>query len=259
MYKHLIKIECLTGLHVGSGDINFNIIDKEVERDPVTGRPIIHASGVKGAVRDAYKAAGGNDMKRIFGSEGNNSDYTTGEYKFLGAELLTRPLRAYGTGLASIPVTTIDTINAYLRVLNGFGCNHYGIETINHKPSEKILSPDGRVIVEGEETEKMSDELAMNLDKLSDILPEGTAIIRDFDDYPLPVMARNCIDNGKSVNLWYEEYVPQTSVFYTLILTDDKDLDEAIGVGGVVQFGGHYSIGYGFTRLKEIGYLGRIV
>ena len=253
MNKHLIKMECLTGLHVGSGDVNFNIIDNEVEKDPVTGRPTINASGVKGAFRDAYKTEG-RDMKRIFGSEGKNDDETTtGEYKFLNAELLTRPLRASGTGVASVPVTTIDTLNSYLRRLTGFGCNHYDIEEIVYSGDYTLLSRDGKVYVEGERTEKMPDKLAAQLDLLSDVLPANTVIAKTFDDYPLPVIARNCLDNGISKNLWYEEYVPQTSVFYTLILTDDKELDPALGVGKVVQFGGHFSIGYGFMKLTEIG------
>ena len=41
MYFHVFKIRCLTNLHVGSGDINYNIVDKEVEKDPVTGVPVI--------------------------------------------------------------------------------------------------------------------------------------------------------------------------------------------------------------------------
>ena len=49
------KIECLTNLHVGSGEINYNIVDNEVEKDAITNLPVIHASGVKGALRDALK------------------------------------------------------------------------------------------------------------------------------------------------------------------------------------------------------------
>lgn len=253
MYKHILKMECLTGLHAGSGDVNYNIIDNEVERDPVNDRPVIHSSGVKGAFRDAYESAGGSDTRRIFGSIGKNDEYTTGAYKFLNASLLTRPLRASGNGLASVPVTTLDTINSYLKLLSGFGCNHYGVDSIDYDADCNFLSKDGKVMIEGEPSKAMPPELAAKLSRLSDILPANTVIARTLDDHPLPVMARNCLENGKSVNLWYEEYVPQTSVFYTVILTDDEELDPALGVGGVVQFGGNASIGYGFMKLTEIG------
>ena len=51
MKAKIFVIECLTNLHVGNGDVNFNIIDNEVERDDVTGLPTINSSGFKGALR----------------------------------------------------------------------------------------------------------------------------------------------------------------------------------------------------------------
>ena len=47
MKAELMKISCLTNLHVGSGDIKFEIIDGQVEKDPITNYPVIFASGVK--------------------------------------------------------------------------------------------------------------------------------------------------------------------------------------------------------------------
>ena len=35
MNAMILRLECLTNLHVGNGDVNYNIIDNEVERDPV--------------------------------------------------------------------------------------------------------------------------------------------------------------------------------------------------------------------------------
>ena len=89
-------IDCLTNLHVGSGDANFNIVDKEVEKDPVTGYPIVHASGIKGALREAYrKNHSEKETEKIFGKPAteNESD-TGGSYKFFDARFLYRPVRA---------------------------------------------------------------------------------------------------------------------------------------------------------------------
>ena len=59
------KIDCITNLHVGSGDLNYNIVDNEVERDAVTGYPVIHASGLKGALREhCSKSSMFSDRKR---------------------------------------------------------------------------------------------------------------------------------------------------------------------------------------------------
>lgn len=90
----------------------------------------------------------------------------------------------------------------------------------------------------------------------------------------LPVIARNALDNGKSVNLWYEEVVPRESIFYTVLcyynnlddtkkdqrgrsdknkfdmaykLFEEKLLKESI------QIGANASIGYGITNFSKLG------
>lgn len=30
----IVNLECMTNMHVGNGDVNYNIIDNEVEKDP---------------------------------------------------------------------------------------------------------------------------------------------------------------------------------------------------------------------------------
>ncbi len=65
-------LEPITNLHVGNGDINYNIIDNEVEKDPLTNYPIINSSGVKGAFRQFIQNNSKIDKKveiDIFGSE----------------------------------------------------------------------------------------------------------------------------------------------------------------------------------------------
>ena len=46
-YGYIVKMKCLTNMHVGDGEENYSIIDKMVERDPVTKYPTVNASGVK--------------------------------------------------------------------------------------------------------------------------------------------------------------------------------------------------------------------
>ena len=47
----IYTIEAITNLHVGSGDVNYEIVDKEIQRDTATTLPTIHASSLKGAIR----------------------------------------------------------------------------------------------------------------------------------------------------------------------------------------------------------------
>lgn len=67
MKAKIFVIECLTNLHVGNGDVNFNIIDNEVERDVVTGFPTINSSGVKGALRAFFEENDLSNINEIFG------------------------------------------------------------------------------------------------------------------------------------------------------------------------------------------------
>jgi CRISPR-associated protein Cmr4 len=48
-------IQCITNMHVGSGDANYGVVDKLVQRDPVTNYPTIHSSSLKGALREHFE------------------------------------------------------------------------------------------------------------------------------------------------------------------------------------------------------------
>ena len=63
------------------------------------------------------------------------------------------------------------------------------------------------------------------------------------------VPSRNNLQ-GKG-NLWYEEYVPRGSVFFTIIHTPDEPFALPLN-NAVVRFGANESIGYGFMKLTEI-------
>ena len=97
MKAKIFVIECLTNLHVGNGDVNFNIIDNEVERDVVTGFPTINSSGVKGALRAFFEENKLSKINEIFGSE-NSKVTTSGALKFLSANLLALPIRSISGG-----------------------------------------------------------------------------------------------------------------------------------------------------------------
>ncbi|MCR5782222.1 MAG: type III-B CRISPR module RAMP protein Cmr4 [Clostridia bacterium] len=253
MKSYLYKIECLTNLHVGSGDVNFSIIDNEVEKDPVTGYPVINASGVKGAVRDYCESRCGVDVSKVFGSVGDAQRMNSGEFKFFEASFLYRPMRTTGS-VPYVPVTTIKAVNDYLSKAEAFGCG-FGV-----KPKDPSIAPgyafattDDRVSsVEGDKTDNRLEPD----DAIKNVLGvDNYAIARSFDNYGLPVIARNALDDetGTSKNLWYEEYVPHGSAFYLIVLTPDKynreDILNVIPDGAVIQFGANASIGCGYCRL----------
>jgi len=89
-------IHCITNLHAGSGDSNYGIIDKMVQRDPVTSYPTIHASSLKGGLREHFEnnPTLKSQVDAIFGKEGKNGmDSESGSHRFLNADLLALPVR----------------------------------------------------------------------------------------------------------------------------------------------------------------------
>ncbi len=245
------KIECLTNLHVGSGDVNYNIIDNEVEKDPVTGYPMIHASGVKGALRDAMKNSPEAYIDKIFGSAGAGDSGKPGTHKFFDAHIISRPMRVFGSQkMSSISVFTVSSVNQYLKILTAFGLNSYGFDNIEAPDFGNVsflTNTAENILIEGEKTSKIPDELLSKLNKLNDVLGDFFALADSFDDYALPVVARNHLENGISKNLWYEEVVPHGTVMYFAVICDNQT--ETITVPEIIQFGGNASIGCGFCRV----------
>ncbi|MBB4080314.1 CRISPR-associated protein Cmr4 [Lewinella aquimaris] len=68
----------------------------------------------------------------------------------------------------------------------------------------------------------------------------------------LPTVARNSLNNGISVNLWYEEIVPRETRFYCPVtaMVEEQDLLEA-GLAShnhLVQIGGNATVGQGLCK-----------
>ncbi len=245
------KIDCLTNLHVGSGEINYNVIDNEVEKDAVSGIPVIHASGVKGALRDALKEK--CNVNDVFGAPGNGENGNAGSHKFLDAFMLSRPMRvANSEKTTSISVVSVDTVNRFLKTVGAFGCTVKDIAQItdiDFGDCEFLtVSGEDNISVEDEKTKKLDASIAGSLKGLKALIGDF-AIVKSFDSYPLPVVARNCLEENKK-NLWYEEVVPHGSVFYFAVIypEDAAELD----MSDIIQFGGNASIGCGYTKITRI-------
>lgn len=245
MKPHIYTITCLTNLHVGSGDTNYNIVDKEVQRDPVTNLPTIHASSLKGALRDHFVTQGDKTyIKTVFG-DGD----APGQVKFFSAQLLARPLRVSdGNGL--FMRTTSPGIVSQLRnlLLNlGIRANNLP-ENFPALKNNTVYGTVSGIKLEGmvwESWQQDNKDLKLMIGDEYAVVSDET--MRQFD---LPVIARNCLENGKSVNLWYEELVPHQSVFYFAALVPEEI--SLFAEKQVVQIGGNASIGCGFCEIREV-------
>lgn len=244
MSSIIVKLECITNLHVGNGEVNYNIIDNEVEKDPVTGFPTINASGLKGALREFFSKNKGKDwnqeaVDRLFG-KGANEDGKPGSLKIMQADMLARPARASAGDKAYYLLTTDTMLEVYNEKVELF---------INETKKLTESKP--------EEKDKKAEAEGITLNRKIAFDGKDLYLVseRDMNSIDLPVMARNKLENGKSVNLWYEEVVPHGSIFTFAVISDQDSLEKLKkGIDGkVVQFGGNASIGYGFCKVTVEG------
>jgi CRISPR-associated protein Cmr4 len=259
-------IQCITNMHVGSGDANYGVIDKLVQRDPVTGYPTIHPSSLKGALREHFEqqpgwGKGSDNINKVFGKEAiGGADSETGEYKFLGGDLVSLPVRCnFEQYVIGVNKTQIELLNIKTELLANKKV--FKAADAANKLFFKVNEPDYELYAEDIKIE--------NANKLAHVgLLNGTTNLNCFDQKyatfdngsfkaiseNLPVIARNCIEDGTSANLWYEQVVPHQSVFLTFIgMTDTLNPEfEKVLTESIVQIGGNATIGYGFCKFYKI-------
>lgn len=221
METKVFKITAKTNLHVGNesgGD--FTIIDKAIQRDPLTGLPCINSSSLKGAINE-YCTNGINmpaeTRKKLFGSDkiDKKSDSQKGEAIFFDAKLLFLPQQDESTLFHYV---TSDSVIAML---------NDRVKLFN--PSFNFAKPAN---YNGKAVKTESDKL-----------------VSLCSDDNLPIIARNVLDNGESKNLWYEQVLPAETVLYTIIQERGNDLANALD-GRIVQIGANATIGYGYCKFE---------
>lgn len=261
MKSILLKITCITNMHVGSDNVTYSLVDNEVEKDAVTNYPIINASGVKGAFRQALKDELGNKEEDIFGraSTNNDSAIEKGKLKFLPAHMLARPMRTTTGKKTFYLVTTEGIMEQFVECLSCFG---FKISDYTQKQEDSCVEVEG-IHIEAIKEKSIKEEKSKNESVIPISLSEFSEelyIMEDktFRNIDLPVLARNCLQ--RDGNLWYEEVVPHHSVFYSLVLSDGtpdgkSNLEEfrnKLKEKQIIHFGGNETIGYGFTKVEVV-------
>lgn len=255
MYVIIYKVTCLTNLHVGNGEANFDVIDNTVEKDPVTGLPTINSSGVKGALRQYFKEKGADKdlITNIFGSNPKDSQgigSIPGQVKFYQADLLARPVRASKGGKPYYMATSCDAIDLYNQKLEIAGSEAVLISDIlngNYTNMDQIG-------IEGD----ISLKKAIIPNELGNVISNDLVVLENavLKNIALPVLARNQLEDGISKNLWYEEVVPHKSIFTFAVSSENtemlKKFAEKLGKEAFIQFGGNASIGYGLCKVEPL-------
>jgi len=246
----IYTLKTLTNLHVGNGEVNYSVIDKQVQKDILAGYPTIYSSGLKGALREymihqKFKKDEGKDSTRvltniIFGSEPvekspgtatSNSKAKQGYVNFFDTKLLALPVRC--DKVPYLLATSKRVLRAYMDYCTALGLETApGLEDVNisdvgegyrledHTDKEEIT-------VEEEGWTYGQSTCSANK-KLQAFLGRNIVVLKDehFDTLAkeLPFVARNYLENGISKNLWYEEIVPRESLFYFALQKPKDDL-----------------------------------
>lgn len=264
-----------SNLHVGAGSSNYGVIDNLVQRDAIDQYPNIHASSLKGAIREFFEEAKGwsvtidkkklpNDKsKKVFG----DIDQGKGNCVFSEGHLLGLPVRS--NKKPYFIATSPYVLKKFLSLSDEFG---HELDTDLKKDLLALasLSPETEKPISIAPSTipglKIEDFINftnhnLSLSKLHDILGEDIVLFSDEDfayqcgDYALPVLARNHLDNGISQNLWYEQVVPKMTRFYFFVddYTEEVLFDKALEDNTqLVQIGGNATVGYGRCKIKNL-------
>lgn len=222
-----------TNLHAGNeSTVNFSVIDKAIQRDATTNLPCINSSSLKGAIKEYMSESVNMDasvLKDIFGSvKSDLKDIKKGSVLFFDASLLFIPKQC-GEGKTYELIYSDDVLEDFSKKVNNL-IEGKGI-------SKEILLDKVRSI--------------MGQENVATNSVNGDSFTKYCDDDALPIIARNCLENGESTNLWYEQVLPSLSVLATVIVTKEEGQMDLLD-GKIVQIGANATIGYGYCKFVKI-------
>jgi CRISPR-associated protein Cmr4 len=268
MKAELIKITALTNLHAGSSDISYGVVDKLVQRDPLTLFPVIHASGLKGTLLEYFKDYLSDELyvPEIFGTNSK-----PGLNKFFSAHLLTIPARSnvkpwFNAACPALIKDLQNTLEKFgfqkdAEILGAF------LNNISDSwPEDFILfgeTPQADTMIEDwNQLKILKDKWDAKLEKWFGMM-EDFVLLKDeaFMELceNLPVVARNRLDEPRT--LWYEELVPRQSAFFAIHFKheevsenpDKYDVFNKIITNKIpLQIGANASVGMGYCSIELI-------
>jgi CRISPR-associated protein Cmr4 len=267
----LYFIQTLTNLHAGSGDSNYGIVDKEVQRDSIENIPVINASSMKGALREmvASRYSEGHkstNVEQIFGSDTSarvddkeKNGAKPGSHYFFEARLLSLPVRSNVAPF--FHATSPEILSAFISDCRNFNVNKEKVDALEKELNILIsLKPEvGSPMIQSGQNVRLEDFTAIAENKISNPLFDGEIALFNHADLKelcrrLPIIARNNLENGVSKNLWYEEVVPRQTRFYTFVSKPEKDanFETELEINKhSVQIGANATIGYGQCTFSQ--------
>ena len=258
MNTHLFLITAKTNLHVGNeGGSEFSIIDKTIQRDVLTGLPCINSSSLKGAIKEfcmAQKKAKKNgfkdlDIKHIFGSEDEKNESANGNNKTEDGNNDHQKGSAifYDAKILYLPIQTTDEDDPNLFK---YATSNEVIEQMKERIALFYSNPQQQDDSKTNTFENLCNSIRSHFKdgKCVDKIDTFKELCNDDN---LPIIARNCLENGESKNLWYEQVLPAETVLYTIIQEEESVLANALNKK-IIQIGANATVGYGYCLFTHI-------
>jgi CRISPR-associated protein Cmr4 len=278
-------ITCKTNMHAGKGSTDQGVIDNLVQKDHTEGLPCIYSSSLKGAFREYFEeyickqdeSLTQDEVNNIFGwakrsepekeNDRNKKDKKDkkGNYLFHDALLLSIPARSnrYNFFHTTCPMA----LKRLVETLKIYGLRNEASDVflshIRNVSDERPLLY-GVQQVGGLQIEHFSNFDFCENTVLNELFNgESLLIVSDDqfklmnEDYNLPVVARNQLENGESKNLFYEQIIPRESKFFFIINSVDNSTSFEDNLlkhvkTMPVQIGANASIGYGFSIITSL-------
>jgi len=284
----LIGLYAETPLHPGSG-VTTGVVDLPVQRERHTNYPIIQSSSLKGSFRTFVESKGVTKPKieAVFGPE-DRGDEHAGSITFTDARILLFPIRSF-QGIF-VWITCPNVLARLKRDLAAIGITNvnFSISSVNNGQafisdksdlaSELVLEEYTYNAQKNPEISKTAEWIGENLLPVDEEynfykqkLSKHLMILSDDDfkylvETATEVTARIVLNDTKtSENLWYEEFIPSDTLFYTILLAlkpraknKNHGLKDAQAVlefvtqtvkPDILQVGGDETIGRGWVRV----------
>ncbi|HWP39771.1 MAG TPA: type III-B CRISPR module RAMP protein Cmr4 [Tepidisphaeraceae bacterium] len=282
----VLFIHAQTPLHPGSGTA-LGTVDLPVQRERHTQWPVIPGSTLKGILRDACRRAGSNDdLFAAFGPETAEADKHAGALTLTDARILAFPVRSLKGIFAW--VTCLAVLERLKRDLSLVQANGSAFNPPSGPAKDKALCPanspllvDGNKLVLEEfdfersgDAEAVADWLSQRVvadDATRKRLQSHLVVLHDDDfthfvRHATEVVARIALDyerkTVKGTALFYEEFLPAETLFYSVVLASASRRDGHGKRAGeilqylrnnmppVLQIGGDETIGKGLCAVR---------
>ncbi|PMP91035.1 MAG: type III-B CRISPR module RAMP protein Cmr4 [Hydrogenobaculum sp.] len=301
MFKEITPffIVAETPIHAGSGGDSTGLVDLPIQRERYTDFPKIEASSIKGCIREAFEGLEKTKacVEQVFGPEKETETYASA-IAFTDARILLFPVKSLKNvfGWITCPMV-LERMKEDFRLAN----KNYDELNIdfskleNTVPKSSDLTIDGKAVLEeytfevkeNDNTSRIANFIANIIFKdsykfWSEKLRKDLIILSD-DDFTNFVKTSTEIITRIKINdktgtvdtgaLWTEEYLPQDSVLYSLVMSSSLKVseedrakcnfksdthDEAKRVmkffkencPSIIQIGGNQTIGKGLARIE---------